>query len=178
MDNEKVAMASDPEISPKTRHRFGFTGKRKHTSSSPPVASHVSSDEILDSLTRQASSQVGLSEANTRTLEILEDEEPSISEEIPISEVGELSRKHGRRFGHYAIVLMGIGGMVAVWFYSSGRSLFGMNLLNTIFQRSNVRTVFGSPVDIGVVSMISLAIASWIAVRRRKFSRLMNATVN
>jgi len=171
-------LASDPEISPKAKHRFGFSGKRKRTTSSPSVASHVSSDEILDSLTRQASSQVGLSEANTRTLEILEDEVPNISEEVPLSGVRELSRKHGGRFGHYAIVLMGIGGMVAVWFYSSGRSLFGMNLLNTIVQRSNVRTVFGSPVDIGVVSMISLAIASWIALRRRKLARLLNATVN
>ncbi|HEX4921056.1 MAG TPA: hypothetical protein VFV92_09990 [Candidatus Bathyarchaeia archaeon] len=142
------------------------------------VDGNVSSDEILDSLTRQASSQVGLSEANTKMLEILADEDPGVLETTPLSGVGELSKRPGGRFGHYAIAVMSIAGMVAVWFYSSGRTLINSNLLNDIIQRTNVRSVFGNPLEIGVVSMISLAVASWIAFRRRKFARILNASVN
>ena len=171
-------MASDPEISPRTKHRFGFSGKRKRTNPLPSVGSNVSSDEILDSLTRQASSQVGLSEANTRMLEVLADDDPEALEETPISGVSELSKRPGGRFGHYAIAVMSIGGMAAVWFYSSGRTLINSNLFNDVVQRTNVRSVFGNPLEIGVVSMISLVIASWIAYRRRKFARILNGSVN
>ena len=172
-------MASDLEISPKTKHRFGFSGKRKRTNPLPStIDSKVSSDEILDSLTRQASSQVGLSEANTKMLEILAEEEPGLLETTPLSSVGELSKRSGGRFGHYAIAVMSIGGMAAVWFYSSGRTLINSNLLNDIIQRTNVRSVFGNPLEIGVVSIISLVVASWIAFRRRKFARILNASVD
>lgn len=171
-------MASDPEISPRTRHRFGFTGKRKRTNTMPStVDSKVSSDEILDSLTRQASSQVGLSETNTRTLEILADEDPEVLDATPLSGVSELSKSPGGRFGQYVIAVMSIGGMAAVWFYSSGRTLISSNFFNDIIQRTNVRSVFGNPLEIGVVSLISLVVASWIAFRRRRFARILNASV-
>lgn len=172
-------LATDPEISPRTKHRFGFSGKRKRTNpSSSMVDSKVSSDEILDSLTRQASSQVGLSEANTKMLEVLADEDPGVLETTSLSSVDELSKRPGGRIGHYAIAAMSIGGMAAVWFYSSGRSLINSNLLNDVIQRTNVRSVFGNPLEIGMVSMISLVVASWIAFRRRKSARILNASVN
>jgi hypothetical protein len=84
-------------------------------------------------------------------------------------------RPRGRGFGYYAILMMGVAGMIAVWFYSSGRNVFNSTVLVNFIQKTNVRSVFANPVEIGVISLFSLAIASWIALRRR--SSHVNLTV-
>ena len=161
-------MASEADRSPKAKHRFGFSGKRKQAVSSTDLKSaEVSSDDILDSLTKQAASQIGSGETQTRTLELMGEIEPTISDISEIQPGSEFVVPKGKGFGHYAIVLMGVAGMVAVWFFSFGRTLISSNLLNNLIQRTNVRSVFANPGEIGIVSAISLAIASFIAIRRR-----------
>ena len=161
-------MASEAERSPRARHRFGFSGKRKRAVSSPHLSSvEVSSDEILDSLTKQAASQIGSGETQTRTLELLDEVEPTLSNNSEILSGNEFLVPKGKGFGHYAIVLMGVAGMIAVWFFSFGRTLISSNFLDIVVQRTNLRSVFANPGEIGIVSIISLTIASWIAIRRR-----------
>ena len=161
-------MASDAVTSPRARHRFGFSGKRKlAVSGSHFVNVEVSRDDILDSLTKQAAAQIGTRETQTRTLEILDEIEPTLSTSSEVLSGEEFLVPRGKGFGHYAIVLMGVAGMVAVWFFSFGRTVISSNFLDTVIQRTNVRSVFGNAGEIGIVSLISLAVASWIAIRRR-----------
>lgn len=161
-------MASESEISPRTRHRFGFSGKRKRAPLSASLANlEVSSDDILDSLTKQAASQIGTGENQTRTLELLDEIEPSLSNNPEALSRNEFIVPKGKGLGHYAIVLMGVAGMATVWFFSFGRAMINSNFLDNVIQRTNVRSVFASPGEIGIISIISLTIASYLAIRRR-----------
>lgn len=166
--NVETTMASDAERSPKARHRFGFSGKRKRTVPNGHLANvEVSSDDILDSLTKQAASQIGTGNTQTRTLELLDEIEPTLSNSSEVLSGNEFIVPQGKGFGRYAIVLMGVAGMVAVWFFSFGRTLISSNILDLAIQRTNVRSVFANPGEIGIVSAISLGVASWLAIRRR-----------
>lgn len=161
-------MASEADRSPRAKHRFGFDGKRKRVVSSTASKSvEVSSDDILDSLTKQAASQIGTGESQTQTLELLGEIEPTLSNNSEIQPGNEFVVPKGKGLGHYAIVLMGVAGMAAVWFFSFGKTLISSNFLNIVIQRTNVRSVFANPGEIGIVSAISLTIASFIAIRRR-----------
>jgi hypothetical protein len=156
------------QTSPKARHRFGFSGIHKRPASSTNKKSTVvSSDDILDSLTRQASSQGRLSEEQTQVLEILNETDDNFSEEPISSSLTTFGRRRGKGLGYYTIFMMGIAGMIAVWIYSSGRSVFNSTVITNLIQRTNVRSVFANPLDIGVILLFSLAIASWIALRRK-----------
>ena len=168
MTRMETTMASEADRSPRAKHRFGFSGKHKRAVSNSDLKSvEVSSDDILDSLTKQAASQIGTGENQTQTLELLGEIEPTLSNDSQILPTDAFVAPQGKGFGHYAIVLMGVAGMVAVWFFSFGRTLISSNLLNTVIQRTNVRSVFANPGEIGIVSAISLTIASFIAIRRR-----------
>ena len=164
----KTLESESEKASPKARHRFGFSGAHKRPSSAKSIPNgRVSSDDILDSMTRQASSQVGLGEEQTKLLEILNETDHDFSEEPPSSAITNLGRPRGKGFGYYTIFMMGIAGMIAVWLYSSGRSVFNSTLLSSLIQKTNVRSVFANPVEIGIISLFSIAIASWIALRRK-----------
>jgi hypothetical protein len=127
----------------------------------------VSSDDILDSLTKQAASQIGTGETQIRTLELLDETEPTLSNDSEVLPESEFIVPRGKGFGHYAIVLMSVAGMFAVWFFSFGRTLISSNFLDLVIQRTNVRSVFANAGEIGIVSAISLTVASWLAIRRR-----------
>ena len=161
-------MESDSDISPKARFKFGFSGKRKRNSyENTPV----SSDDFLDSLTRQAASQLGFQEQHTRSLEILgEEDEPTISSESVLSTSTSFRPVLKRKLGHYAIVLMGGLGLVVVWLYSSAKGLMGMALLTSLLQRTGVNSVFANPLEVGIVSLAALVSSLWIAMRRRRLS--------
>jgi hypothetical protein len=155
----------DPEPTPKARFRFGFSGKRKHPR--PQENTIVTSDDILDSLTRQAASQVGLGE-QTQSLELIaETEEPTLFSEPATPTVAQFRRETSRRWGNYLIVLMCIGGMIVVWLYSSGRGILDASVLNTIVPTTAVQSMFANPLQVGVMSVIAMLTALWIAVRRR-----------
>ena len=161
-------MASDTDPSPKARFKFGFSGKRKRNSfENTPV----SSDDFLDSLTRQAASQLGFQEQHTRSLEILgEEDEPTISSGSALSTGTPFRSVQRRRLGHYAIVAMGGLGLVVVWLYSSTKGLMATRLLSSLVQRTGVNSVFANPLEVGIISLAALISSLWIAVRRRRLS--------
>ncbi|MBO0887726.1 hypothetical protein J2P12_01355 [Candidatus Bathyarchaeota archaeon] len=158
-------MESEPEPSPRARHRFGFSGKTKR--SRVPEHTALTSDDILESLTRQAASQVGFREEQTESLELLEETgEPTlVSEPVPVTETH--FGNEPRRLGHYAFVVMCVVGMTVVWLYSSGRDMLNPSVLTGIVSKTGVQTVFANLVQTGIVSAFALFAALWIAVRRR-----------
>ena len=159
-------MESQPDNTPKARHRFGFNGKRKRASPSEHTA--ISSDEILESLTRQAASQVGFGEEQTQRFELLtEEEEPTLLREPVASNVRQFRRDSVRRSGHYIIVLMCTAGMILVWLYSTGRGLFNGMPFNNALQGTSVRSLFTNPIQMGIILVAALTSALWVAVRRR-----------
>lgn len=134
----------------------------------------ASKDEILDSLTRQAASQVGMGEQQTRTLEILsETDEPESFSELPTSTLGEFREASRRRLGHYVIVATAALGMVVVWLYNPGRGVIGSSFLTSIVQRATVQSVYSNPAQFAIVVLIALVAAVWLATRRRSSRRLL-----
>ena len=161
-----LRLESDSQASPKARHRFGFSGKRKRPL--PSVSTPVSSDDILDSLTRQAASQVGFREEQTQGLELLaETEEPTLYSEPIVSTETQIPEENVRRLGHYAFVIMCVVGMVVVWLYSSGRGMLDASLLTGLIPKTGVQSVFTDPLQIGIVSIIAMITGLWVALRRR-----------
>lgn len=134
----------------------------------------ASKDEILDSLTRQAASQVGMGEQQTRTLEILSEiEEPDQFSELPPSTPGEFRQAGNHRLGHYAIVATAAIGMIVVWLASPGRGLADSSFLTSIVQRATVQSVYSNPGQFAIVTLIAMLVAVWLAVRRRSSRRLI-----
>ena len=162
-------MESVDQDSPKARFRFGFSGKRKRAKPLEQTASlSVSSDDILDSLTRQASSQVGVGEQQTQSLELIgETDEQGLFSEPTLATVGHTRLETGRNLGRYGIVLMCLGGLAIVWLYSSGRQIFEAIQWDAIVQKTGVQSVFANPAQIAIMSIFAMIIALWIAYRRR-----------
>lgn len=160
-------MESDSSTSPKARFRFGFSGKRKRNGFSGNTL--VSSDDILDSLTRQAASQLGFQEQHTRSLEVLaEGEEQTLSSEPVLSAETPYGPVPRRKVGHYAIVAMGGIGLAVVWVYSSAKALIGTGFVDSILQRTGIHSVFSNPAQVGIVSLAALITSVWVAGRRKR----------
>ena len=159
-------MESDSSSSPKARFRFGFAGKRKRTSFSE---SSVSRDDILDSLTRQAASQLGFQEQHTQSLEVLaEGEEPTLISETVVPAETPFDHVPGRKLGHYVIVAMGGVGLVVVWLYSAAKGFMGTALLDSVLQRTGVNSAFANPAQVGIIAFAALILSVWVAARRRR----------
>jgi hypothetical protein len=157
---------SESDTSPRARFRFGFSGRRKRAK--PPEDTVISSDDILDSLTRQASSQVGLGEQQTRSLEVLtEMEDVRPLSESSASSLIPLRPETNRSAGRYVIVVMCFAGLLVVWLYSSGRRIFDVFQLDNLVQKIDVQSVFSNPAQFGIISSIAMVIAFWVALRRR-----------
>jgi len=132
------------------------------------VSTPVSSDDILDSLTRQAASQVGFREEQTQGLELLaETEEPTLYSEPIVPTETQNYEENVRRLGHYAFVIMCVVGMVVVWLYSSGRGMLDASLLTGLIPKTGVQSVFTDPLQVGIVSIIAMITGLWVALRRR-----------
>ena len=159
-------MESDSGTSPKARFRFGFSGKRKGNRFSENTI--VSSDDILDSLTRQAASQLGFQEQHTQSLEVLAEEEPTLFSEPVLSAETTFSSVPRSKLGHFVIVAMGGVGLVVVWLFSSAKGVIGTAFLDSVLQRTGVHSVFANPVQVGVISIAALIMSIWVAARRRR----------
>jgi hypothetical protein len=158
-------LESEPEINPKTRFRFGFNGKRKKAY--PYGNTEVSSDEILDSLTKQAASQMGFGVEQTRGLDFLnETEEPTLFYEPAASMVKGFTPDSKRKMNRYAIILASTAGMIIIWLYSSGNGLVNSALLN-FPQMTSLKSIFANPIQTGIVSVIALISAVWVKVRKK-----------
>ena len=159
-------MESDSSTSPKARFRFGFSGKRKRNDFSKNT--NVSSDDILDSLTRQAASQLGFQEQQTQSLEVLAEQEPTLSSETALSADTPFGQVPRKKLGHYVILAMGGLGLVVVWLYSSAKGLVGAAFLDSVLQRTGVHSVFANPAQVGIISLAALITSVWVAARRRR----------
>jgi hypothetical protein len=158
-------LKSDAEKSPRTRHRFGFSGLHKR----PERPQNATPDEILDSLTRQAGSQTELGEAQTQRLELLI--EPEETRQFLESEDLSSEPVPGKRsLGNFAFALMMLIGMAGVWFYTRGSRFYDPATLTGLVQATGVQRVFANPVEVGVVFFMASILALWVAHRRRRSS--------
>ncbi|GEM_PF-4647813 len=153
--------------SPKKRLRFGFSGKNKRGGVSEGTQ-RVTPDDILDSLTRQAASQVGFGSQQEEGFDLLnEPEEQRQGSEPTLSTGGQLRLPSNRSVGRIGIIVMCLGGFLIIWLYSSGRSVFNGSQLNTLVQKTGVQSIFSNLPQVAIMSIFAMTIALWIAVRRR-----------
>src|SRR5260370_7343209 len=122
---------------PRSKYRFGFRGKRP--ARNPQAAT---TDEILDSLTRQARLMEKAEEERTLGLQTILDVEPdegvlhslSLPESSP-----KVTRLKTWSFGKLAFAVMLIGGLTFLWVYSKlsqGLSAPSLLILHPPLSRS------------------------------------------
>ena len=124
-------MGSDSR-SPRARHRFGFSGPLTRQKKE-----RVTTDDILDSLTRQAEIRQKLGEDDRVRLEEIAGTEELIPLQgfNPDPEFPSVGAKK-RSLGHLAFVLMLLTGLTVVWLYSSISKPFDLASLTSIIQKS------------------------------------------
>src|SRR6266851_5487318 len=121
---------------PRSRYRFGFRGKRPARN-----AQASTTDEILDSLTRQARLMEKAGEERTLGLQTILEVEPgeerlhslSLPESSP-----EVTRPKTWSFGKLAFGVMLIGGLTFLWVYSrlsQGLSARSLVMLQQVVSR-------------------------------------------
>ena len=158
-----IILSSETEKSPRAKHRFGFSGIHKR----PKTPQTATPDEILDSLTRQAGSQTGLGEAQTKQLELLMEPEETLqliqTEEAPPENV-----RNRRSLAHFAFALMLLAGMGIVWIYTRGSRFYDPAYINSLIQSAGIQRVFTDPAQVGVIFSVASLLALWVAHRRRR----------
>ena len=159
-------MGSDSR-SPRARHRFGFSG---------PVTrqkkDRVTTDDILDSLTRQAELNQKLGENDSLRLEEIAGTEEFIQFQGFNPEPAFPSTVAKRRsFGHLVFVFMLLTGLAVVWLYSSISKPFDLASLNGIIQKSGIQSIFANQAQLGIIALAAFLGALWIRRRRRASSR-------
>ena len=154
-------MGSDSR-SPRARHRFGFSG---------PVTrqkkDRVTTDDILDSLTRQAELKQKLGENDSLRLEEIAGTEELIRFQGFNPEPAfpsEVAKK--RSFGHLAFAFMLLTGLTVVWLYSSFSKPFDLASLSGIIQKSGIQSIFTNQAQLGIIALAALLGALWIRHRR------------
>jgi len=133
----------------------------------------VTTDDILDSLTRQAEPSQKLGKGDQVKLEeIAETEELSqfqaINPEPPFDPLTPMSG--GLGLGHLVFVIMLLSGLTIVWLYSPISKPFDLSLLNAIIQKSCIQSIFANQVQLGIIAFTALLGAMWIRHRRRDLS--------
>ena len=164
-------MGSDSR-SPRARHRFGFSGPLMKQNKD-----RVTTDDILDSLTRQAELRQKLRERDQVGLEeIAETEDLSRFQGFNTEPTSASMTTKKRSFGHLAFVFMLLIGLIVVWTHSSISKPFELASLNGIIQKSGVPSIFASQVQFGIIALAALLGALWIRRRRRGSSLQLLST--
>lgn len=135
----------------------------------PRKAESVTPDEILESLTKQAGSQQDLGEAQTKRLELLAESEETREVFEPDTSLP-ISTETRKSLGHFAFILMFLGGLIAVWVFTRGGRLFDPSVLTSVVQATGVQRVFANTLEVGVIFFTASIIALWVAHRRRNSS--------
>jgi len=157
---------------PRSRYRFGFRGKRPARN-----AQAATTDEILDSLTRQARLMEKAGEERTLELQTILEVETgegllhslSLPESSP-----KVTRLKTWSFGKLAFGVMLIGGLTFLWIYSRlSRGLSPQSL--AMLQQTVSRVGFADWQKIALMAFCALAIAlfarrSTIRMRSRLLS--------
>ncbi len=129
VSEERMSSSDRP---PRSKYRFGFRGKR--VGRGPQLAT---TDEILDSLTRQAKLMEKDGEERTVGLEtILEAEASDESSESSNLELGQMVQTlKTRTLGKSVFALMLLGGVVFLWIYSKLLQNLDLHNLTLVQQR-------------------------------------------
>src|SRR5260370_24449349 len=117
---------------PRSRYRFGFRGKRPARN-----AQATTTDEILDSLTRQAKSMEKDGEERTLGLQTILDGESGegLLQSSGLPEAGpKVSRLRSWSFGKLAFAVMLVGGLTFLWIYSRLPQSLGLQSLAMLQQ--------------------------------------------
>lgn len=154
-------MGSDSR-SPKARHRFGFSGPLTRQKKDK-----VTTDDILESLTRQAELRQKLGERDTvRLEEIAETEDLSRFQGFNPEPVS-IPEMANRSLGHLVFVIMLLCGLTVVWLYSSISKPFDLASLNEIIQKSDLQSIFANQAQLGIIAIAAFVGALWIRHRKR-----------
>ncbi|TMI22679.1 hypothetical protein E6H31_01350 [Candidatus Bathyarchaeota archaeon] len=137
----------------------------------------VTTDDILDSLTRQAELKQKLGENDSLRLEEIAGTEELIRFQGFNPEPAFPSAVAKKRsLGHLAFAFMLLTGLIVVWLYSSVSKPFDLASLNGIVQKSGIQSIFTNEAQLGIVAMAALLGALWIRHRRRGSStRLLSS---
>ena len=157
---------------PRSKYRFGFRGKRPARN-----AQATTTDEILDSLTRQAKSMEKDGEERTLGLQTILEVEPGeemLQSSGPPGSGLRVSRLRPWSFGKLAFGVMLIGGLTFLWIYSrlsDGLSPQSLAML----QQTISRVGFADWQKIALMAFCALAIALFARrSRNRMGSRLLS----
>jgi hypothetical protein len=149
--------------SPRARHRFRFSG-----SLARQKKEKVTTDDLLDSLTRQAELRQKLGESDqVRLEEIAETEDLSLFQGIDLEPASDRQTPRRRGLGHLVFFITALSGLTIVWLYSSISKPFDLSLLNGIIQKSGIQSVFANQAQLGIIALTALLGALWIRHRRR-----------
>jgi len=149
--------------SPRARHRFGFSGPETRQK-----RDRVTTDDILDSLTRQAELKQKLGENDSLRLdEIAGTEELSQFQGFNPEPAFSSPMARKRSFGHVVFVFMLLAGLMVVWLYSSISKPFDLTSLNGIVQRPDIQSIFANHAQLGIIALAAFLGALWIRHRRR-----------
>jgi len=149
--------------SPRARHRFGFSGPLTRQKKD-----RVTTDDILDSLTRQAELRQKLGETDSLRLdEIAGREELSRFQGFGPEPALPSTMAKKRSFGQLAFIFMLLTGLTTVWLYSSISKPFDLVSLDGIIQKSGLQSVFANEAQVGIVALVALIGALWIHRKRR-----------
>src|ERR1700756_3442900 len=155
----------------RSRHRFGFRGKRP---SRNPEA--ITTDEILDSLTRQAASMEGDGKERSLGLETLLEVglDDQVVQPSDLEPVRTIYRLNTRDLGKTAFSVMLIAGLAFLWFYSRLSQILSLNSLAMV-QQSISQAGFADWQKIAVIAFFALALALLAQnSRNRSRSRLVS----
>lgn len=167
----RIRLSSDSR-SPRARNRFGFSG-----SPTRQKKERVTTDDILDGLTRQAELRQKLGEDDPVRL----DEIAGTEELIQFQGFNPEPALHAmidkkRSWGHLAFVFMLLTGLTVVWLYGSISKPFDLTSLNGIIQRSGIQSIFANRAQLGIIALAALLGALCIRHRRRGSSlRLLSS---
>ena len=148
---------------PRSKFRFGFRGNRP-----PRNTKETTTDEMLDSLTRQAKSMEKAGEERTLGLQTILEVEPvegllhssGLSESSP-----KVTRLKSWSFGKSALTVMLIGGLAFLWIYSRLSQSLNLQSL-AMLQQTVSRVGFADWQKIALMALCAIAIA--LFARRSK----------
>jgi hypothetical protein len=156
---------------PRSRYRFGFRGKRPG-----PHAQAATTDEILDSLTRQAKLIERDGEERTLGLQtILEVEsDHDLLQSSPPESVPTAARSKSWNLGKSAFAIMLIGGFTFLWIYSRlSQSLNPQSL--AMLQQTISRAGFTDWQKIALMAVCALTVE---LLARRSTSRISSRLIS
>ena len=140
---------------PRSRYHFGFRGKRPGRNRKA-----ATTDEILESLTRQAKLIEKDGEERTLGLQTILDNERT--EELPqdprLEQPSRFEHPRSLNFGRYAFTAMLVGGLIFLWIYARLSQTLSLQSLATL-QQTISRVGFADSQKLALIAISAFTIA-------------------